>query len=171
MTKATNATIETRLHEDGAVSHHITFPDGTKDMVLIGANHKLAQQFVAHGSRAKLQAAINSASEKEGCSAPEKVAALGTAFDAGRWTLNEGTAKPKVSALTRALAALGNKPVEEAEAYVKSLSKAAQAKLRANPAVAAKILELEAEERTEATGDLLENFLSDGAEEAEQAAA
>jgi hypothetical protein len=170
MTKHTNATIDTKLHEDGAVSHKITFADGSTDLVVIAANSPLLQQFVAHGSRAKLQAAINSASDKQGCSAPEKVASLGAAFDLGRWTLNEGTAKPKGSALTRALAALKGCPVDEAEAYVKGLSKAAQAKLRGNPAVAAKILELEADARTEATGDLLDGFLSDGVDVQEAAA-
>lgn len=166
MTKQRNADIETRLHDDGAVSHHITFPDGSKDMVLIGANHKLQQQFIAHGSRAKLQAAINSATDE--IPAAQKVAALSEAFDAGRWTMNEGTAKPKGSSLVRALAALKGCPVEEAEAYAKGLSKAEQAKLRGTPVVAAKILEIEAAERTASAGDLLSGFLAPATGEGEQ---
>lgn len=157
MTKQTNATIETKLHDDGAVSHKITFPDGSSDLIVIAAASPLRQQFVAHGSRAKIQAAVNSATEK--ASAQEKVAALSKAFDEGRWTMNEGSDKPKGSSLVRALAALKGCPVGEAEVYVKGLSRAEQAKLRANPVVAARIIALESEDRSEASGDLLAGFL------------
>lgn len=169
MTKQTNATIDTKLHDDGAVSHKITFPDGSTDLVVIAANSALRQQFVAHGSRAKIQAAVNSASEK--VSAAEKVAALSKAFDEGRWTMNEGSDKPKGSALVRALAAIKGCDTAEAEAYVKALSRAEQAKLRANPVVAARIIALEAEDRSEASGDLLAGFLEPDSAADEAAAA
>lgn len=169
MTKQTNATIDTKLHEDGAVSHKITFPDGSTDLVVIAAASPLRQQFVAHGSRAKIQAAVNSATEK--ASAQEKVAALSKAFDEGRWTMNEGSDKPKGSSLVRALAAIKGCPVDEAEVYVKGLSRAEQAKLRANPVVAARIIALEADDRSEASGDLLSGFLAPDDPEDVQAAA
>lgn len=168
MTKQTNATIETKLHQDGAVSHKIIFPDGSSDLIVISANDELRQQFVAHGSRAKIQAAVNSATEK--VSAAEKVAALAEAFAKGHWTMNEGAAKPKGSSLVRALAALKGSPIEEAEAYVKGLSRAEQAKLRANPLVAAKIITLESEDRSEASGDLLAGFLEEAEGDAQAAA-
>ncbi len=163
MTK--QATIDTHLHADGAVSHKITFGDGSTDLVLIPSTSPLAQQFLAHGSRAKIQAAVNSANEK--FTAAERVAALSKAFEEGRWTMNEVSDRPKGTALVRALAALKGCPVADAEAYVKALSRAEQAKLRAVPAVAAKIIALEAEDRSEAGGDLLDGFLG-GGEDAEQ---
>ena len=158
--KQANAAINTTLHPDGAVSHKVTYADGSSDLVLIKADHALAQRFLAHGSRVKLQAAINSAKSRE--EIPGKVSELDKAFGEGRWTMQEGSSKPKGTATARALAAIKGCDLSEAEAFLKGLSKAEQAKLRAVPAVAAKIIELEAEDRNAGGGDLLGGFLGEG---------
>lgn len=167
MAKQGHATIETKLHEDGAVSHKINFANGESDVVVIKPGHELAQQFIAHGSRAKIQAAINSGDSADG--AVKKVAALGKAFDEGRWTMIEGSGKPKGTVLARALAALKGCEIEEAEAFVKGLTKAQQAKVRGTPAVMAKIAELNA---AEAAPDesLLGGFLGTDEQETSDAA-
>ena len=167
MTKNVNAEIETRLHPDGAVSHHITHANGTKQVVLVKTGHALAQQFIAHGSKAKIQAAINSATDK--VPATDKVDLLDHAWDEGRWTMQEGSGKAKGTLLGRALAQLKGIELDAAEAYVKTLTKAQQAAMRADPRVAPIIADLRAADHKDEGNDALDAFL--GGVEVEQAAA
>jgi hypothetical protein len=163
MARTERATVESTLHPDGAVSHKVEFANGEKRLVFTKAENPLAQRSRAHGEKAKILAAINSAKDVAG--AVTKVDSLDKAWQEGRWSLApEGTGKPRVGALVQALAALKGASLDDAAAYVGKLSRADQAKLRATPVVAAKILEIEAEERTEGAGDLLSDFLGVEAE-------
>jgi len=167
MAKASSkATIDTKFHDDGAVSHKVVFAGGESRTILIKANHALAQHFIAHGSKAKIQAAINSVDDES--KAIAKLDELDKGFDAGRWSL-QGEGKPKAGILAQALAALKGSDLDTADAYVKTLSRAEQAKLRANPTVAAKIIEIEAKSRAEESGDLLGSFLGSAESNAEAA--
>ena len=155
MAREAKVAVTTKVHDDGAVSAHVEHADGTKQVIIIGRDNALRDQFLAHGLKAKVQAAA--------AAGPAQVDKLEEAFAAGRWTLVEGAGKPKGTALVRALAQLrGDDDIKAAEAFVKGLSRAEQAKLRANPAVAARILEIEAEDKKDSGADALADFLGTG---------
>jgi hypothetical protein len=157
-TRQKRADIHTVVHGDGALSATITHSDGAKQVVVIPNGHALMQHFAAHGLQQKVSAAINSG--KDPADSAAKVDALESAFRDGRWTIR-GDAEPKGGLLARALASLKGCPLDEAEAFVKGLSRAEQAELRNKPAVAAAILEVKRADADEGEDDseLLSGFL------------
>jgi len=158
------ATIETRHHEDGAVSHHIELENGDKHMILIQAGHPLTREFIAHGSKTRIQSVL--ASSKDAAEAGEKLAKLEKSFDEGKWSMIDRSGEGKFTPLTRALAKVSGKPLADASAYIKSLSRADQAKLRAHPDIMTAIAQIEAEERAEVGEGVLGGFLTSEASSA-----
>jgi len=139
-TKQSKVAIESTIEENGDIFHALTFSNGAKSVVHIKHDSPLIGKFVEHGSKSKLLAAANSAKDVE--DATLKVAAIATAFKEGKWSLVNESTEPKVGILAQALAALKGCSLEEAQAFVATQDRAAQAKLRAAPLVAAKIVEL-----------------------------
>lgn len=157
-TKQSKLSITSSIEENGDVFHDLTFADGSKGVVHIKHDSPLLGKFVEHGSKSKLLAAANSAKDVEDARA--KVAAITAAFKEGKWSLVNESTEPKVGILAQALAALKGCSLEEAQAFVATQDRAAQAKLRAAPQVAAKIVELNATNKVEeAVGDALSGFL------------
>lgn len=159
MTKVAKVDVKSSVEENGDVFHELTFSNGAKRTVHIKADHALVAKFIEHGSKAKLLAAANSAKDVE--DAVAKVDAIHAAFKAGKWSLiNEGDGQPKVGILAQALAALKPCSLEEAQAHVETLDRATQAKLRASPRVAAKIVEINSKKaQPEEVDSSLDSFL------------
>lgn len=147
MSRQEKVRIETRHHEDGAVSHHMTFANGQKEVVLVKSNHVLAQRFIALGSRNKLMAVVNSSDDSD--KAVEKVRKISTAWDEGKWGL-QGEGEEKGAGLARALAELGGISLDEAKGKVAALSRAQQAKLRGTERIAALLAKYRSEDGDEA---------------------
>lgn len=158
-TKQAKVTVVSSLEENGDIFHELTFLDGTKRTVQIKHNSPLLHKFVEHGSKAKLLAAANSA--KDAGDAVTKVDAIAAAFKEGKWSLINENAEPKVGILAQALAALKGCSLDEAQAFVATKTRAEQAKLRAAPVVASKIVELNAAAATDEDEDAsLTDFLA-----------
>ena len=162
MPKQSRVTIVSSIEENGDVFHECTFSDGSRHVVKIGHDNPLRNRFVESGSKAKLLAAANAG--KDAADSAAKVKAIADALKSGKWSLvPEGDGQPKVGILAQALAALKPCSLDEAQSYVATLTKAQQAKLRASPRVAAKIVEINAAKEN-ADDDGLDDFLSTSAE-------
>lgn len=158
MTKQREQRAEISVAEtESNVGLNVTLKSGAGATIVIQKSSPLFGRFAAYGIKSRLLAAVNSAKDDE--DALRKLADLDAAWDEGRWSVQpEGASTPKAGILVRAMASIGGRSIEDAQVYVTKLTKAQQASLRKVPAVAAKILELEAADRKDSGA---ENLLAD----------
>lgn len=165
MTKQREARAEISVAEtESNIGLNVTLKSGAGATVVVNKSSPLFSRFAAYGIKSRLLAAVNSA--KDDADAVRKISELDAAWDEGRWSAQpEAPATPKAGILVRAMAAIGQRSIEDAQVYVTALTKAQQATLRKVPTVAAKILELEAADRNAGEADgLLDDFVKGGAE-------
>lgn len=157
--KESKVQVTSKLHEDGAISHKMTFANGQTRLILIRPDHTLAQRFLADGVKKGLLSRINSAKDSD--DAVRKVDELEAKWDAGEWALQAEEKEVRVPDLVKAVAAYKNISIEDAKAAVDKLTKAQQAKVRAIPEIATLLATYKADKGSE--GDsLLGDALSPG---------
>jgi hypothetical protein len=164
-TKQAKVVVETIHHDDGGFTHELRFTNGQVRKVAFSPYHELIQQFAAHGAKAKLLAAANSADDAD--TAVQKVDALVDAFDEGKWS-QKGEGGSKFTPLVRALAELKGIEPEAADIIVKGLSKSAQAKLRATERIATIIARIKGEEGKAEGDEVLDLLLKEEDKHASQ---
>lgn len=164
--KESKVTVASKLHEDGAISHKMTFANGQTRLILIRPDHTLAQRFLADGVKKGLLSRINSAKDSD--DAVRKIDELEAKWDKGEWALQAEEKEIKVPDLVRAVAAYKRISVEDAKAAVDKLTKAQQAKVRAIPEVATLLATYKADKGSEGDTLLAGAFAKD--EEGKEAA-
>lgn len=146
---------------------NMEFPDGETRTFDLPDDHPLYQNFAAHGVTKKVRDLL--AGSKPMDKQKELLDKLLASFAKNDWNATRnGDGKPVVSILARALHRVSGKSLEECIAYVKTLSKADQAKARKDDRIAPVIRELQKEDAGEEDGGVLEGFFH--AEEESEAA-
>lgn len=115
----------------------LSFANGETRSIEVDPASDLFAQAAMFGFVSKLRDRV--AETKEVADAVKAVDSLSEAWASGNWTVRSAEAKPTAGLLAQALANLGNKPLEEAVAFVATLDKKTQAAFRADPTVAAEI--------------------------------
>lgn len=116
------------------------FANGETREFAFGMDHDLFARFAVHGVEQKLRDRIAASETVE--DAVNAIDGLIEALNAGDWTVRGGTGEPKETGglLTRALAQITGKALDEVQTVVNALDKKQQAALRADPDIA-KVIE------------------------------
>lgn len=141
---------------------HFTFkfPDNSSKEYVLPDNSPLLLNFAAHGVNKKVRDLLGGAKEVD--KQKELLGKLLESFAKNDWNATRnGDGKPAISILARALVQVTGKTLDEAVAYVKTLSRKQQSVARRDPRIAPVILALQKSDAKEANadGDVLEGFI------------
>ena len=158
MASRSKVDITGRRESDGT---HIdlSFEDGTKRSFHLPPTHPLYDDLAAHGFSKKVRDQLSSCATT--AASVEAFDALANSFNKGKWNvLRNSEGKAAVGVLAKALSRLYGRSVEDAQAFVATLSKKQQADARKEERVAVMIAQINAEEeKTDtATSTLLDSF-------------